>query len=101
MTFNWVTKKKTVPWTIILMLVSSLPKAFVATHVNNAESPRSVLLILKSERTPLGKISSLMVYLLSADLGSRRLLLMFQRMPIGFSPRASHCNTAGSPRRAV
>lgn len=32
---------------------------------------------------------------------SNLLLFMFHKMPIGFSPCASHCNTAGSPRRAV
>lgn len=70
------------------MLVSSLPKALVATHVNNAESDRSVRLILKPERTPLAKISSRIVYLLSLD--SNRLLLIFHKIPIGFSPFASH-----------
>lgn len=87
-------------WTIILMLVSSLPNALVATQVKSAESERSVRLMLKSESTPWGKISSLIVYRVS-PFGSRRLLLMFQRMPIGFSPLASHCSTAGSPRRDV
>lgn len=38
---------------------------------------------------------------LGSLLESKRLLFMFQRMPIGFSPLASHCKTAGSPRRAV
>ena len=45
------------------MLLSSDPKELVATHVNKAVSPLSVLLILKSDKTPLGKISSLIVYL--------------------------------------
>ena len=45
------------------MLVSSLPKALVATQVNKAESVRSSFLILKSDRTPVGKISSRIVYL--------------------------------------
>lgn len=78
------------------MLVSSLPKALVATQVKMAESDLSVLLILKSDKTPFGKISSLIVYRLS-PLGSKRLLLIFHKIPMGFSPLASHCNTAGSP----
>lgn len=78
------------------MLVSSLPKALVATQVNMAESDLSVRLILKSDKTPFGKISSLIVYRLS-PFGSKRLLLMFHKIPMGFSPLASHCKTAGSP----
>ena len=46
-----------------LMLVSSLPNALVATQVNSAESLRSSFLILKSDNTPVGRISSRMVYL--------------------------------------
>ena len=34
-------------------------------------------------------------------LESNRLLFMFQRIPMGFSPLASHWRTLGSPRRAV
>ena len=45
------------------MLESSLPKALVATQLNRAESERSVLLMLRSDKTPLGKISSRIVYL--------------------------------------
>ncbi len=30
-----------------------------------------------------------------------RLLFMFQRIPMGFSPLASHCRTVDSPLRAV
>ena len=44
---------------IRLMLVSSLPKALVATQVKRAESARSVLLMLIVERTPSVTISSL------------------------------------------
>lgn len=73
----------------MLILVSSDPKALVATHVKSALSPRSVRLIDKSERMPPGKISSRIVYLLS-DFGSKRILFMFHKIPIGFSPRASH-----------
>lgn len=83
------------------MLVSSLPNAFVARQVKRAESERSVRLMLKSLSTPLGRISSRIVYLLSADFGSSRLLLIFQMIPIGFSPFAWHCRTAGSPRLEV
>lgn len=105
------------------MLVSSLPKALVATQVNRAESVRSSFLILKSDSTPVGRISSRIVYLIDLNrisfiidyidfvsqyenyLGSlfesNRLLFMFHKMPIGFSPLASHWRTAGSPRRAV
>lgn len=50
-----------------LMLVSSLPKAFVATQVKRAESLRSSFLMLKSDSTPVGRISSRMVYLQKAD----------------------------------
>jgi hypothetical protein len=95
------------------MLESSLPNALVATQENRAESERSVLLMLKSERTPLGKISSRIVYLdqraitnfakkfdginyLLSLLGSNLLLFMFHRIPIGFSPLASHWRTVGS-----
>lgn len=46
-----------------LILVSSLPKEFVATQVNNAESSRLVCRMLKSDRTPCTSISSLIVYL--------------------------------------
>lgn len=56
---------------IILMLVSSLPKALVATQVKSAESPLSVALILKSDKTPLGKISSWMVYLRQEKSGKK------------------------------
>ena len=45
------------------MLVSSLPKELVATQVKRAESSRSTDLILKSDRTPFGNISSRIVYL--------------------------------------
>ena len=45
------------------MLVSSLPNALVATQVKSAESVRSSLLTLRSERTPVGRISSRIVYL--------------------------------------
>ena len=102
--------------------MSSLPNALVATQVNSAESLRSSFLILKSDNTPVGRISSRMVYLqqfghfchifiqiyskiyknyLGSLLESSRLLFMFHKMPMGFSPLASHCSTAGSPRRAV
>lgn len=53
------------------MLVSSLPKALVATQVKSAESPLSVALILKSDKTPLGKISSWMVYLRQEKSGKK------------------------------
>ena len=43
--------------------MSSLPNALVATQVNSAESLRSSFLILKSDNTPVGRISSRMVYL--------------------------------------
>ena len=46
-----------------LMLVSSLPNALVATQVNSAESLRSSFLMLKSDNTPVGRISSRIVYL--------------------------------------
>lgn len=87
-------------WMIKLMLASSLPNALVATQVNSAESARSVRLMDRLDITPDGRISSRIVYRLSV-LGSRRILFMFHKIPIGFSPLASHCNTAGSPRRAV
>lgn len=45
----------------MLMLVSSLPNALVATQVNRAESLLSVLLMLRSDSTPLAKISSRIV----------------------------------------
>lgn len=53
------------PWTIMLILVSSLPNAFVATQVKRAESVLSVLFILKSDNTPFGSISSRIVYLIN------------------------------------
>ena len=46
-----------------LMLVSSLPNALVATQEKRAESVRSSFLMLRSDSTPVGKISSRMVYL--------------------------------------
>ena len=45
------------------MEVSSDPKAFVATQVNKAESPLSVLLMLMVDNTPSAWISSRIVYL--------------------------------------
>lgn len=45
------------------MLVSSDPKELVATQVNKAESPLSDRFMLKSDKTPLGRISSRIVYL--------------------------------------
>ena len=48
---------------IKLMLVSSIPNAFVASQVKSAESVRSVCLILRSDKTPFGSISSRIVYL--------------------------------------
>jgi hypothetical protein len=45
------------------MLVSSIPNAFVASQVKSAESVRSVCLMLRSDRTPFGSISSRIVYL--------------------------------------
>ena len=74
---------------IMLMLVSSLPKALVATQVNKAVSVRSVLLIDKLDMTPLGKISSRIVNR-GSDFESKRMLFMFHKIPIGFSPLASH-----------
>lgn len=53
----------------MLMLVSSLPNALVATQVKRAESVRSELFILRSERTPLGRISSRIVYLKESETG--------------------------------
>lgn len=80
----------------MFIVVSSEPKELVATHVNSAESVRSVLLMLRSDSTPFAKISSLIVYLLSL-LGSSLFLFMFHIIPMGFSPLASHCKTVGSP----
>jgi hypothetical protein len=48
---------------IKLILVSSIPNAFVASQVKSAESVRSVCLMLRSDRTPFGSISSRIVYL--------------------------------------
>lgn len=72
-----------VPCMIMLILVSSEPNALVATHVKRALSERSVRLMLKSETTPPGRISSLIVYR-GSDLGSSRLLFMFQIIPMGY-----------------
>lgn len=55
----------------MLILVSSLPNAFVATHVKRAESVLSVLFILKSDNTPFGNISSRIVYLVNNESLSR------------------------------
>lgn len=49
------------PCTIMLILVSSLPKALVATQVKRAESLLSVLLMLRSDSTPFANISSRIV----------------------------------------
>ena len=89
-----------IPWTMRLMLVSSDPNAFVATHVKRAVSVRSDRFTLRSLTTPLLRISSRIVYLGSA-LGSNRFPSRLHKIPMGFSPLASHCKMAGSPRRAV
>ena len=88
------------PWTIRLMLVSSDPNAFVATQVKSAVSVRSARLTLRSLRTPFDKMSSLMVYP-GSDFGSSLFPSRLHRIPIGFSPLASHWRTADSPLRAV
>ena len=79
--------------------MSSLPKALVATQVKRAESARSSLLMLRSESTPVGRLSPRMVYLLvrkfqkpvvSFESGRREMGSNLPRIAFGIESFAVH-----------
>jgi hypothetical protein len=82
------------------MLVSSIPNAFVASQVKSAESVRSVCLILRSERTPFGSISSRIVYLQENTIKNKlQQTLSLWRKAMNMKCDSLYCIYIDTPRR--